>query len=173
MCFLRMKNKPTYLQQMLSVHNVTFVNLTHTNIQLTVYKWQQSIIRLPVDTALWLNHIAYQLLLLFPQCLLLQTTRLAPSKPPLLVFMAKKIHSVVITYILFSLSCNSSWESAEDPGPPTSARGLFPYFHTSLVLMPQASYTDLSDCVVNAARLVFRSCPPRFAILDAQFALKL
>lgn len=80
---------------------------------------------------------------------------------------------MVITHILISLSCNSPGGSAEDPGPANTTRGFFPYFHTSLVLMPQASFTDLSDCGINAARLVFRSCPSRFATLDAQFALKL
>lgn len=178
MCILRKKNKPKNLHQMLSDHNVTSLNLTRTNIRLTIYKWQQSIIRLPVDMASWSNHIAYQLLLLFPQCLLLQTTRMAPSKPPLFIFfffffLAEEIHIVVITCILISLSCKSSWGSVEDPGPPDTARGLFPYFHTGLVLTPRASFTDLSDCRVNAARLVFRSCPSRFATLDAQFLLKL
>lgn len=41
--------------------------------------------------------------------------------------------------------------------------------HTGLVLTPLAKFTDLTDCGLNAARLVFSTCPSRFATLAAQF----
>lgn len=44
-----------------------------------------------------------------------------------------------------------------------------PSFHTGRVLTPLAEFTDLSDCGLNAARLVFSTCPSRFATLAAQF----
>lgn len=41
--------------------------------------------------------------------------------------------------------------------------------HTALVLTPLAKFTDLTDCGLNAACLVFSTCPSRFATLAAQF----
>lgn len=41
--------------------------------------------------------------------------------------------------------------------------------HTGLVLTPLAKFTDLTDCGLNAACLVFSTCPSRFATLAAQF----
>lgn len=43
-------------------------------------------------------------------------------------------------------------------------------FHTGLVLTPAAQFTDLTDCSLNAARLVFSTCPSRFATPAAQFS---
>lgn len=42
--------------------------------------------------------------------------------------------------------------------------------HTGLVLTPLAKFTDLTDCGLNAACLVFSTCPSRFATLAAQFS---
>lgn len=60
---------------------------------------------------------------------------------------------------------------------PQELRGLslatstvFFYFHTGLVLTPAAQFTDLTDCSLNAARLVFSTCPSRFATPAAQFS---
>lgn len=41
--------------------------------------------------------------------------------------------------------------------------------HTGLVLTPLANFTDLTDCGLNVACLVFSTCPSRFATLVAQF----
>lgn len=41
--------------------------------------------------------------------------------------------------------------------------------YTGLVLTPLAKFTDLTDCGLNAACLVFSTCPSRFATLAAQF----
>lgn len=41
--------------------------------------------------------------------------------------------------------------------------------HTGLVLTLLAKFTDLTDCGLNAACLVFSTCPSWFATLAAQF----
>lgn len=67
----------------------------------------------------------------------------------------------------FSLSPSSSLFL-----PPSLTLFLFyssPSFHTGRVLTPLAEFTDLSDCGLNAARLVFSTCPSTFATLAAQF----
>lgn len=61
-----------------------------------------------------------------------------------------------------------------DPGGLTMALAghqcwSFIPLHTGLVLMPLAKFTDLTDCGLNAACLVFSTCPSRFATLAAQF----
>lgn len=73
-----------------------------------------------------------------------------------------------LTHILF-VSVN--------PPPGGSAVALaghqcrsFIPLHTGLVLTPLAKFTDLTDCGLNAACLVFSTCPSRFATLAAQFS---
>lgn len=61
-----------------------------------------------------------------------------------------------------------------DPEGPTMALAghqcwSFIPLHTGLVLTPLAKFTDLTDCGLNAACLVFSTCPSRFATLAAQF----
>lgn len=61
-----------------------------------------------------------------------------------------------------------------DPGGLTMALACHQWWsfiplHTGLVLMPLAKFTDLTDCGLNAACLVFSTCPSRFATLVAQF----
>lgn len=61
-----------------------------------------------------------------------------------------------------------------DPGGLTMALAghqcwSFIPLHTGLVLTPLAKFTDLTDCGLNAACLVFSTCPSRFATLAAQF----
>lgn len=61
-----------------------------------------------------------------------------------------------------------------DPGGLTMALACHQWWsfiplHTGLVLMPLAKFTDLTDCGLNAACLVFSTCPSRFATLAAQF----
>lgn len=62
-----------------------------------------------------------------------------------------------------------------DPGGPAvvlaghQCWSLIP-LHTSLVLTPPAKFTDLTDCGLNAACLVFSTCPSTFATVAAQFS---
>lgn len=61
-----------------------------------------------------------------------------------------------------------------DPGGVTMALAghqcwSFIPLHTGRVLTPLAKFTDLTDCGLNAACLVFSTCPSRFATLAAQF----
>ena len=71
------------------------------------------------------------------------------------------IHFSPVLFIYLFSPCRGDW------GPAATSAGFF-YIHTGLVLTPLADFTELSDCRLNTNRLVFHTCPSRFAALAAQ-----